>query len=309
MRAAAALVVLLLLPSEALAGSTAREVAAALRTDPIYVAPDQAELLTPAERGRLRLRIVDRAIGRMQIAVVPGASAERAGGLDAYANAVDQAMPGRRGALVVTTGTAFHVITSHPVVEPTLAALRTAVANNRGKGLDAQLLAAVDGIAEVDPGGSADLSPSGPAPAGPEPGGPSTSGDQLLDDVGDSVRLGVLIAAAAVALPFVLAAIGLTLMWRRRRAAAEEREQLTTRDTRDELVAFGEEIRALDLDVDMPGVSQAARDECERALGLYDRANRLLSGDDPSEVELSEARRAIDEGRAVARRLERRLRV
>jgi hypothetical protein len=101
--------------------------------------------------------------------------------------------------------------------------------------------------------------------------------------------------AAAIALPFLLGALGLLVMWRRRRAVAEEREQLTTRDARDELVAFGEEIRALDLDVDMPGVSQAARDEYERALGLYDHANQLLA-DDPSDVELNEARRALEEG-------------
>jgi hypothetical protein len=292
------LAVLLLLavsPGEA-GAATAREVAEALRGDPVYVAPATDELLTVAQRGRLRLRIVDRDIGRIQIAVVRGASARRAGGLNEYANAVDQAMPGRRGSLLVTTGSAFHVITSHAVVNPTLAAVRTAVESNRGKGLDAQLLAAVDGIAEVDPGASADPTP--PSAPSPTAGDPSASGDDFLDDVGDSVRLGVLIAAAAVALPFVLGAFGLLLMWRRRQAAAAEREQLTTRDTRDELVAFGEEIRALDLDVDMPGVSQTARDEYGRALELYDRANRLLAGDDPSEVELYEARRSVEEGRA-----------
>src|SRR5262245_61777791 len=69
-RAAAALLALLLLPSEAVAASTAREVAEALRSDPVYVAPGQAGQLTVAQRGRLRLRIVDRDIGRIQIAVV-----------------------------------------------------------------------------------------------------------------------------------------------------------------------------------------------------------------------------------------------
>jgi hypothetical protein len=306
-RAAAALFVLLLLPTEAVAGSTAREVAEALRDDPVYVAPASADLLTVAQRGRLRLRIVDRDVGRIQIAVVPGASAQRAGGLNEYANAVDQAMPGRRGALLVTTGTAFHVITSHAVINPTLAAVRAAVESKREKGLQAQLLAAVDGIAEVDPGASADpagLPSPGGASDGPGAGDPSASGDEFLDDVGDSVRLGVLIAAAAVALPFVLGALGLTLMWRRRRAAAEQREQITSRDTRDELVAFGEEIRALDLDVEMPGVSPTAREEYERALNLYDRANRLLAGDDPSEVQLYEARRSVEEGRARLRAAE-----
>lgn len=292
---AAAACLVLVVPAKAVAGSTAREVAQALRGDPVYVAPKVRGLLSVPERGRLRLRIVRRDIGRIQIAVVPSGSAERAGGLNEFANAVDQAMPGRRGALLVTTGSAFHVITSHPVVNPTLAAVRTAVESNRGKGLDRQLLAAVDGIAEVDPGASAD--PTAPSPSqGPNAAAPN--GDEFLDDVGDSFRLGVLIVAAAIALPFLLGALGLLVVWRRRRAAAEEREQLTARDARDELLALGEEIRALDLDVDMPGVSQRARDEYERALSLYDRANQLLAGDEPSDVELYEARRSLEEGRA-----------
>lgn len=294
---AVAACLVLAVPAQALAGSTAREVAEALRGDPVYVAPQVRGLLSVPERGRLRLRIVRRDIGRIQIAVVPSGSAERAGGLNEFANAIDQAMPGRRGALLVTTGSAFHVITSHAVVNPTLAAVRTAVQSNRPKGLDGQLLAAVDGIAEVDPGARAD--PTAPTPSpGQGPSAAAPNGDQFLDDVGDSFRLGVLIVSAAVALPFLLGALGLLVVWRRRRATAEEREQLTERDARDELVALGEEIRGLDLDVDMPDVSQTARDEYERALSLYDRANQLLAGDDPSDVELHEARRSIEEGRA-----------
>src|SRR5215211_7242791 len=136
---------MLALPSAA-AGSTAREVAQALRDDPVYVAPQFRRLLSVPDRGRLRLRIARRDLGRIQIAVVPATSARRAGGLNEFANAVDQAMPGRRGALLATTGSAFHVVTSHAVVSPTLAAVRNAVESKRGKGLDAQLLAAVDGI-------------------------------------------------------------------------------------------------------------------------------------------------------------------
>jgi hypothetical protein len=290
---AAAIVACLVLaaPADALAGSTAREVAQALRGDPVYVAPQVRGLLSVPERGRLRLRIVRRDIGRIQIAVVPPAGAARAGGLNEFANAVDQAMPGRRGALLVTTGSAFHVVTSHAVVNPTLAAVRTAVESNRRKGLDRQLLAAIDGIAEVDPGAGGDPAAPSPTPAAP-------NGDELLDDVGDSFRLGVLIVAAAIALPFLLGALGLLVVWRRRRAAAEQREELTARDARDELLSLGEQIRALDLDVDMPGVSQRARDEYERALSLYDRANQLLAGDDPSDVQLYEARRSVEEGQA-----------
>ena len=105
--AAALCVSLVYLPAaSAAARSTVREVAAGLRTDPLYVADSQSRLLTVAERGKVRLRIVRRDIGRIQIAVVSPGSAERAGGLGELANAVDQAMPGRRGSLVVTTGSA-----------------------------------------------------------------------------------------------------------------------------------------------------------------------------------------------------------
>ena len=297
--AAMAVLLALALPCAAsAAGSTAREVAESLRGDPVFVAPATRRLVTVPERGRVRIRIAQLDPGRIQIAVVPEASARRAGGLNEFANAVDQAMPGRRGALIVTTGSAFHVVTSHPVVNPTTAALRSAIESNSTKSLASQLLAAVEGIAEVDPGPSGDPGGGSPGAADPDRGAGAPDADEFLDDVGDSFRLGVLIVAAAIALPFVLGAAAWLLVWRRRRATAEERERLTLGDTRDELVALGEEIRALDLDVDMPGASSRARDDYERALSLYDRANKLLTEEDPSEVELYEARRAIEEGRA-----------
>ena len=285
-------------PNSMAAGSSAREVAAGLPSDPVYVADSEREQLTVPERGRLRLRILRKDIGRIQIAVVSSRSAERAGGLGELANAVDQAMPGRRGALVVTTGSAFHVVTSHPVVNPTAAALRSAVESNRDRSLAAQLLAAVDGIAEVDPGADADVNaPTSEPPTIRIPAAPATQSDDVADDVGESFRIGVLIVAGAIAVPFLLGALVFLMAWRRRREAAEDREVLDRGDARDELVALGEEIQALDLDVEMPDASSAGREEYERALRLYDRANQLLGQRDPSEVELYEARRSLEEGR------------
>lgn len=282
-------------PAPASADATVRQIAAALRADPVYVADSQSRLLSVPDRGRIRLRIVRRDIGRIQIAVVSPRSAQRAGGIGGLANAIDQAMPGRRGALVATTGSAFHVVTSHGVVEPTAAALRSAVESHRGDGLAAQLLAGVDGIAEVDPGGGADV--NAPTTAVPSAGGGSASND-VGDDIGESFRIGVLIVAAAIALPFVLGAMVFLLGVRRRRAAAQDREEIDRGDARDELVALGEEIEALDLDVEMPDASARGRDAYEQALRLYDRANQLLAKDDPSEVELYEARRSVEEGRS-----------
>ena len=287
--------VLGLLPDVASAQSTVRDVARALLADPVYVADSERRLLTVPQRGRVRLRIARLDTGRIQIVVISAESARRAGGLSALANAIDQALPERRGTLIVTTGSAFHLITSHRVVEPTTAALRAAVESNRPGGLDAQLLAAVEGIAEVDPGTAADV--NAPSPSAPSSGSTPDPGSSV-DKIGDSFRLGVLIVATAIALPFLLGAIALLLVWRRRREAAEDREELQRGGAREELIALGEEIQALDLDVEMPNASLRGRDEYERALKLYDRANQLLAKKDPSEVELYEARRSLEEGRA-----------
>ena len=60
---------------------------------------------------------------------------------------------------------------------------------------------------------------------------------------------------------------------RRRRAEqfAEAKEQ-----ARDDLVALGEDIRALDLDVELPGLDPQARADYGRAVDAYDRANHVF---------------------------------
>ena len=59
---------------------------------------------------------------------------------------------------------------------------------------------------------------------------------------------------------------------RRRRAEAAEFAEVKD-NARDDLVALGDDIRALDLDVDMPGVSPEARADYERAVNAYDVAD------------------------------------
>ena len=134
----------------------------------------------------------------------------------------------------------------------------------------------MDGIAEVDPGAGADV--NAPPVDLPAIRIPATRPDDVADDVGDSFRLGVLIVAAAIAVPFLLGAMALVMAWRRRRGPPRTGRQLERGDARDELVALGEEIQALDLDVEMPDASARGREEYERALRLYDRANQLLGG-------------------------------
>ena len=93
----------------------------------------------------------------------------------------------------------------------------------------------------------------------------------------DTVKLVLLIIAAAVALPFVIGALWIVLRIRRRRrdeaeVLAEERDAF-----RKEVVALGEQIRELDLDVSMPDADPEGRAEYERALAVYDEANAALT--------------------------------
>jgi hypothetical protein len=64
------------------------------------------------------------------------------------------------------------------------------------------------------------------------------------------------------------------LVRRRRRRQAEAAEFAEVKDNaRDDLVALGEDIRALDLDIEMPNVDPEARADYERAVNAYDRAD------------------------------------
>src|SRR5262245_39199595 len=73
--AAAAVAAFATAAEPASADAPVREIATALRSDPVYVADSQRRLLTVSERGRIRLRIVRKDIGRIQIAVVSPESA------------------------------------------------------------------------------------------------------------------------------------------------------------------------------------------------------------------------------------------
>ena len=270
------------------------EIAEGLRRDPVYVAPGAKPSLTPAEAGRVRLRIVRRDIGRIKVAVLPGRAAQEAGGMANLANAVDRELRAK-GNLILVAGGNFHLITSYPQVGPALAALRAAVQPGSGRELDAQLLAAVDGLAEVDPGPAGD----GPQP-GPDGGGirPPAAGnaDDAANDVLGTFRLAVLIVAAAVALPFLLVCGWLLLRYRRGRADQAEALEEDRQAARDELITLNEEIRALDIDVSMPSAAAAGRDAYERALRHYELADGgLPKATTPRR--LGKVRAALEQGR------------
>lgn len=266
------------------AATPAETAARELERDPVYVHPDAADRLTVGERGRVRLEIVRSAIGRIKVAVVPAAVAS--GDVGALANEIDRSLH-IRGTLIVVAGRDYWAVTSYPQSQAAAAALETAVKAHPSDRLADELVAAIPGIARVDPGPEVD--------PGQEPGS-APDPDDFFDDVGDAFKLGVLIIAGAVALPFILGTVLLAARARRRRAREKEVLESGEHSADDELIELGDDIRSLDLDTSMPNAPRAALAEYEQAIARYDQANELLEGD-PTEYRVEQARAAIAAGR------------
>src|SRR5205823_5945583 len=82
----------------------------------------------------------------------------------------------------------------------------------------------------------------------------------------------------AIVVLVLLVGGGVLLLTSRRRARARRAAEFAEvkENARDDLVALGDDIRALDLDVQMPGAPQAAKDDYARAVDAYDRANTIF---------------------------------
>jgi hypothetical protein len=82
---------------------------------------------------------------------------------------------------------------------------------------------------------------------------------------------------------------------RRRQEQAAELEEVKD-NVRDDLVVLGDEIRALDLDIQMPDIPPEARADYETAVNAYDRANRAYETARRPE-DLQPVGEALEEGR------------
>jgi hypothetical protein len=291
---------LALLAAPAQAADDPAGLAEAVADEVVHVDSAARERVSVVEAGRLRRRIVDRAIGRIKVFVVAPAAARRAGGIAALTNGVAQRLE-LRGALIGVAGNDVWVVTSYPP-QRALAAVREAMGGRAGRRLAPALARAVDGVARVDPGPSADAGvPAGAPPTSPPPGD-DVAGD-FLDDVGDTIRTVFFAVGAAIVLVLLIPLVVWGLRARRRRAEGAEDLALDREAARDELVAIGEILRELDVDVEAPG-DPAARDALAKAIDLYDRADRdVAKADirrrlDRAEISLGKARSAA----VIARR-------
>ncbi|CAN5210293.1 hypothetical protein BH18ACT12_BH18ACT12_02350 [soil metagenome] len=237
----------------------------ALRSDPVYVAPDAELRISGDDERRLRERIDAAGAGPVYIAILPQAAENEAGGdPDGVLEAIHEGLD-RPGTYAVVVARHFRA-GSEGVLGPGLAGrLATEALNaNRGEGVTATLLDFVDRVAAAQGSGC-------------DGGGGEPSG-------GGSVLIGVLIAAVAGFL--------LLRAYRKRRRNQMELAEVKSA-AHEDLIALADDVQQLEAPVES---NPQAKDEYTQALDSYDQATRSFDrARRPKELEAVAG--ALEEGR------------
>ncbi|MBA2515266.1 MAG: hypothetical protein H0V26_13235 [Solirubrobacterales bacterium] len=249
--------------------SEIREVAGALRSDPVYVSGDAEPGLTESEAQALRERIRSADAGPIYVALLAAgrSSTEMGAALqELYRRAR------RRGTYVIVSGNQLRADSDTLDGVPALA--DEAVSAQSGQGVNAVLTDLLDRVAQ---GRSGAVGTANPGNGNGDGGG---SGAGLL-----------LIGGLAVG------AGGLAVASRRRRRKADAAELEEVKDNvRDDLVALGDDIRLLDIDMELDTTPQPAKEAYGQAVGAYERAEQTWEmARSPEDLEPVGA--ALEEGR------------
>jgi uncharacterized membrane protein YgcG len=236
------LLLLVALPTSAQAGELIDRAVEGLRADNVYVDPDAEPTLTEAQADGLRNRIADDRAGPLYVVVAPRAIAAEAGGEPAAALLEIGRALDRPGTYVIAAGRQVRALASEGVMpEGRAGELATEAVDSGKPDLDAILLAFADRVGE-------------------EKAGAGDDGEGSV--VGAVVLLGLLGAGGTA----------LFISGRRKRARNAAAFAEAKRNARDDLVALGDDIRALDLDVQMAGADPQAKADYDHAVDRYTAA-------------------------------------
>ena len=235
--------------AQTLTASPLTDAADALRDDTVYVDPSAEQAIDEDEANSLRERIREQGAGPLRIAILPASAADAAGGnpneaLEEIANGV-----GERGTYAAIIGSAFRAGSIGDLQPGAAAELATSSLSKKDQGPAVVLTEFVDGVGEARANGG---SVPGSRDRG-RGGGGGGSGFLLL-------LLGV---------PIALLGLGRLRRRREQKAQLEEVKAFA----REDLVALGEDIRALDLDVEMPSADPQAKADYHRAVECYTAAD------------------------------------
>jgi hypothetical protein len=220
----------------------------ALESGPVFSAPNAQLALSDVDRARVERAISRDQSGPIYIAVLPDSARAETGG-DTNEIVLEIGTQLRRpGTYVVIAGHQLRAASTLLARAQAGRLAADALEAHRDEGTAAVLGDFVHRVALARTGG--DAGGSGPG------------------------RLGALwlfgaLAAAGGAFAFARS--------RRRRRALDAQMQELRRVARDDLVSLGDEVRAVDLDVEMPGVAPAADEDLGKALACYEEAERRFT--------------------------------
>src|SRR4051812_21530267 len=285
-----AILLLLVFAAPASAGPILDKAAQELQSDPVYVDPDAEADLSSREADAVRQRIQARDAAPMFIAVLPAAAPDDAGGKPHRALVQLATALNRRGTYVLVTGNTLRAGSQDPAIPrgATASAATAAVQANGADGLSAILLDLVDRMGAIR--GQGAVPDSGSGDSGGSGGPPFADGN---GDNGDGGGIGggaLLIGALAIG-----GGVFALSRRRKRREGASEFEEAKD-NARDDLVALGEDIRALDIDVELPKTPQAGKDDYATAVSAYQRAEEAWDRARRPE-DLAGVGEALEEGR------------
>ena len=244
--------------SPALAGEEIDRAAAALRADPVFVAPEAAEALRAGDPDLIRDRL-RRADTPIYVAILPGAALDEVPGRDPDRLLLElRSAVGRRGTYaMVVWGRRRPFRAGSDVVNAGALAAQAFQAHG-DEGVLPTLLDLIDRVDRAAP-------PGRPAP------GLVRAGPPAGEEGGAGWVPWALAGAAAAAVGGAVLA-----RWRRRRRQEEEVAEQLRRTAAEDLWALGEDLRMIDADARKPGVDDDIVEDYGRALDEYERAARAL---------------------------------
>jgi hypothetical protein len=233
------------------AASQISDTVQALGTAPLYVAQDAKPTLSQLDQRRVRDAIRSAHGGPIYIAVLPASATDETGG-DAT-ELVRQIGDGlhKPGTYAVVAGGQFRAASTELQAGQAGHLATDAFDAHHNDGLATTLVDFVQRVGKAQASGG---SGSG--------GGTSTGGGGML-----------------AVLAIVLGGGGLFAFGRARRRRREEKAQVEElkRIANEDLLALGDDVRAIDIDIEMPDVDPKARDDLSTALDRYDRAEQALA--------------------------------
>ncbi|MBD0280586.1 MAG: hypothetical protein ICV69_00085 [Thermoleophilaceae bacterium] len=238
-----------------LTASRLDEAARALESAPVYVDPNAERALSAREVDRLLAAIRRHDAGPFYLAVLPASAADEAGGDPEAALRKIALSVGEPGTYAAVVGDSFRAGATGGVLPPGEAGMLAgqALQAEGRNGTEAVLEDFVRRLGEARAGGG-------------EGGGGASDGGG-----GFPVFLLLLLG-----LPLALFAFARRRQRKREQAALEAEFEQVRQVARDDVVALGDDIRALDLDMEMPNADPEARQHYALAVDRYTQASEAL---------------------------------